>query len=75
MEEMIFSAVTQEFTTSPAFVQNSGQTQKWILCSMPFSKRPKTVSFLKGGTIHESPYKLISDEEPECTKKITVSAD
>jgi len=45
MEVMIFGAVAQIFTISPAFVQNSGQTQKWILCSMPFSKRPKTVSF------------------------------
>ena len=30
---------------------------------------------LKGGTIHESPKELMSDEEAECTKNITVSAD
>ena len=77
MEEMIFSAVTQEFTTSPDIHLDSGLKQTWkFLINVPMFLLKGTVSrSLKGGTIHVSPYNLMSDEEPECTKNITVSAD
>ena len=75
---MIFSAVTQEFTTSPDIYLDSGLKQTWkFLINVPkFLFEGNCLKKFEGRkTIHVSPYKLMSDEEPECTKNITVSAD
>jgi len=75
---MIFIAVTQEFTTSPDIHLDSGLKQTWkFLINVPkFLFEGNCLKKFEGRkTIHVSPYKLTSDEEPECTKKITVSDD